>query len=51
MGRLLGYGTVEMSAAGTGTSEARFDRVSRPMDVMAAIDGSVSNKASTAGGE
>lgn len=51
MGRLLGYGTVEMSAAGTGTSEARFDRVPRPMAVMAAIDGYVSNKACAKGGE
>lgn len=46
MGRLLGYGTVEMSAAGTGTSEARFERVSSPMDVMAAINLSSNDKTS-----
>jgi uncharacterized membrane protein YdbT with pleckstrin-like domain len=38
LGRLLGYGTVEMSAAGTGTSEARFDRVANPLKVMASIN-------------
>jgi uncharacterized membrane protein YdbT with pleckstrin-like domain len=38
LGRLLGFGTVEMSAAGTGTSEARFDRVAHPMKVMDVIN-------------
>ena len=51
MGRLLGYGTVEMSAAGTGTSEARFDRVANPMEVMASIDNHLKSRMAGSGEE
>lgn len=51
LGRLLGYGTVEMSAAGTGTSEARFDRVANPLKVMASINSHFQSLAAGTGQE
>ncbi|MEA2118801.1 PH domain-containing protein [Halovibrio sp. HP20-50] len=51
VGRLLGYGTVEMSAAGTSTSEARFDRVANPMKVMASINNHLESLEAGTGGE